>query len=106
MKNADSSVMTKMAIGTGAENPTAGQTGLGASEVARVNLSSTTTSGKSITYVANFPAGTPSTLTGLNEAAIFNASSGGDMLCRTKFAGVVNKDDTDSMAISWTITAS
>lgn len=106
MKDTSNGAMSHMAVGTGTGAPAAGETTLGASEAARVELDSTTVDGQSITYVANFPTNTPNTLTGLNEAAIFNAGSGGIMLCRTKFAGVVNKDTTDSMAISWTITAS
>ena len=105
MKDTSLPAMNHMAIGTSATGTNAGQDAL-LGEVARVDLDSTTVNGTSITYVANFPAGTPNELKGLNEAGIFNSGSGGKMLCRTKFAGVVNKDTTDSMAISWTITAS
>lgn len=41
----------------------------------------------------------------ITEAGIFNASSGGTMLCRTVFP-VVNKGDNDTMTITWTITLS
>ena len=41
----------------------------------------------------------------ITEAGIFNASTGGDMFARTKFA-VVNKGAADSMTITWTITVS
>lgn len=41
----------------------------------------------------------------ITEAGIFNASTGGDMFARTKFA-VVNKGVADSMTITWTITVS
>ena len=105
MKDTTATAMSHMAIGTSASSAAASDTGLG-SESARVALTSSSVSGSTITYIANFPAGTPSSLTGLNEAGIFNASSGGTMLCRTVFAGVVNKDTPDAMAITWAITAS
>jgi hypothetical protein len=41
----------------------------------------------------------------ISEAGIFNASSGGTMLCRTVFP-VVNKQASDTIAITWTITIS
>ena len=41
----------------------------------------------------------------VTEAGIFNASSGGTMLCRTVFA-VVNKGADDGMSITWQITVS
>ena len=105
MADASATAMSHMAVGTGSTAAAAGDTTLG-TESARVALTSSTVSGATVTYVATFPAGTPSTLTALNEAGIFNASSGGTMLCRTVFAGVVNKDTSDAMAITWAITAS
>jgi hypothetical protein len=54
-------------------------------------------------YVASFPAGTGTGA--IVEAGLFNASSGGDMLCRTTFA-VVNKGANDSITITWTVTVS
>ena len=105
LNDASDSVMTHMAVGTGSTAAAAGDTTLG-TESARVALTSSTVSGATITYVATFPAGTPNTLTALNEAGIFNASSGGTMFCRTVFAGVVNKDTSDAMSITWAITAS
>ena len=39
----------------------------------------------------------------ITEAAIFNAATGGTMLCRTVFP-VVNKQDNDTLSITWTIT--
>ena len=41
----------------------------------------------------------------VTEAGIFNAASGGDMLCRTVFS-VVNKAADDTMSVTWTITLS
>ena len=105
LKDATATAMSHMAAGTGSSATSAGDTTLG-TESARVALTSSTVSGETVTYVATFPANTPSTLTALNEAGIFNASSGGTMLCRTVFAGVINKDTSDAMSITWAISAS
>jgi hypothetical protein len=102
MKDATATAMSHMAIGTSTTAAAASQTALG-SESARVALTSTTVSGADVTYVATFPAGTGTAA--ITEAAILNASSGGTMLCRTVFA-VVNKGASDSMTITWVVTAS
>lgn len=73
------------------------------SELARVALTvpGGTVSGAVVTYAASFPANTG---TGsLIEAGIFNANSGGTMLCKTSY-DVVNKAANDSIAITWTVT--
>jgi hypothetical protein len=102
MKDASTSAMSHMAIGTGSTAAAAGNTALG-SEADRNTLTSTTVSGATITYVATFGA---SEGTGaITEAALLNASSSGTMLCRTVFA-VVNKGSQDSMTITWTVTVS
>ena len=94
--------MSHMALGADNTAAAIGDTALG-SELGRVALASDTSSGAIVTYTASFPAGTA---TGANvEAGIFNASSGGTMLCRTVFA-VVNKGVDDAMAITWAITVS
>ena len=59
--------------------------------------------GNAIAYVATWAANDATAA--LTEAGIFDAASGGDMLCRTKF-DVVNKGAADSMTITWTITVS
>ena len=102
MEGTSAAVMSHMAIGTGSTAAAAGNTALG-TESARVALTSTTVTGPAVAYVASFPAGTPATLTGIQEAGIFNASSSGTMLCRTVFS-VVNKDVNDTMSITWTVT--
>lgn len=95
-------VMSNMAIGTGTASPAAGDTTLG-TEAGRVALASGTSSGATVTYTATFPAGTGTGA--ITEAGIFNASSGGTMLCHTTFP-VVNKASGDSIAITWVITVS
>ena len=102
MKDATATAMSHMAIGTGSTAAAAGDTALG-SEAARVALTSTTVSGADITYVATF--GTGVGTAAITEAAVLNASSSGTMLCRTVFA-VVNKGASDSMTVTWTVTAS
>ena len=94
--------MSHMAIGSGTTDPAVGDTAL-QTELGRVSLTSSASSGAVVTYVASFGAGTGTGA--VTEAGILNASSGGTMLCRTEFS-VVNKGADDSMSITWTITVS
>lgn len=97
-----SNVMSHMALGSSSTAAAAGQTALG-SELGRVAISSGTASGTVATYVATFAAGTATGA--VVEAGLFNASSGGTMLCRTVFS-VVNKGADDSMVVTWAVTVS
>ena len=102
MKDTTKAAMSHMAIGTGSTAAAAGNSALG-SEANRQSLTSTTVSGAVVTYVATFG---PGNGTGaITEAGLFNASSSGDMLCRTVFA-VVNKGSSDSMTVTWSVTVS
>ena len=94
--------MTHMAIGSGTNNPAAGDTAL-QTELGRVSLASSSASGAVVTYTATFGAGTGTGA--VTEAGILNASSSGTLLCRTEFNGV-NKGSADSMTITWTVTVS
>ena len=95
-------IPSHMAVGTSNTAATTAQTAL-TTEIGRVVLDSSTRSTNTITYVATFPAGTG---TGsLTEAAILNASSTGDMLCRTNF-NAVNKGAADVIVITWNVTIS
>ena len=94
--------MSHMAVGASSTAAAAGDTALG-SELGRVALTSDSSTGAVVTYVATFPAGTGTGA--VVEAGIFNASSSGTMLCRTVFA-VVNKGADDAMTITWQITVS
>ena len=100
MKDATETAMTPMAIGSGTTDPAPADTALQTS-LGRVALTSTTVTDNSVEYVATFAAGTGTGA--VTEAGIFNASSGGTMLCRTEFA-VINKAAGDSMTITWTVT--
>lgn len=102
MKDASTSAMSHMAIGTGSTAAAAGNAALG-SEADRNSLTSTAVSGTTVTYIATFGAGEGTGA--ITEAGLFNASSSGVMLCRTVFA-VVNKGASDSMTITWTVTVS
>jgi hypothetical protein len=94
--------MSHMAIGSGTTDPVVGNTAL-QTELGRVSLTSSTSTGAVVTYVASFGAGTGTGA--VTEAGILNASSAGTLLCRTEFA-VLNKGADDSLSITWTITVS
>jgi hypothetical protein len=92
--------MSHMGIGTGTTAAAVGDTAL-ETQAGRVSLTSTTVTSNSVAYVATFPAGTGTGA--ITEAGIFNASSGGTMLCRTVFS-VINKGAADTLGITWTVT--
>jgi hypothetical protein len=94
--------MSHMAIGTDATAAVLADTALG-TEIGRVALTSSTSTGAVVTHSATFGAGVGTGA--IVEAGIFNASSGGTMQCRSTFA-VVNKGADDGMSITWTITVS
>lgn len=106
MVGTSKSVMSHMALGSGTTAAAAGQTDLVSILGSREALDSSTIAGdnnEKVVYVATFEAGDATGA--VTEAGIFNASSAGDMLCRTVFA-VVNKQADDTLAITWTITLS
>jgi len=97
MTGTSKSVMSHMA---------ASQTDLVSILGSREALDSTTISGtnnEKVVYVSTFEAGDGTGA--VTEAGLFNASTGGDMLCRTVFS-VVNKAADDTLSITWTITLS
>lgn len=99
-------VMSHMALGSGTTAPAAGQSDLVSMLGSREGLDSTNITGTNnnkVQYEASFEAGDATGA--VTEAGIFNAASGGDMLCRTKF-DVVNKAADDTMSVTWTITLS
>ena len=106
MKDASKSVMSHMGLGSGTTAAAASQTDLVTLLGSREALASTTISGSNnekVVYVSAFEAGDATGA--VTEAGIFNAASGGDMLCRTVFS-VVNKAADDTMSVTWTITLS
>lgn len=104
MKDTTADVMSHMSLGTGTTAAAAADTTL-QTEISggRVTLTSTNVTANQITYIASFAAGVGTGA--VTEAGIFNASSGGTMLCRTVFP-VVNKQSGDSMTVTWTVTVS
>lgn len=93
-------IPSHMAVGSDATAAATGQTALGG-ELGRVVFDSTTRTTNVLTYVATFPAGTGTGA--LTEAAILNAVSTGNMLCRTTFS-TVNKAAGDTIVITWNVT--
>lgn len=98
----DDGPMTHMAVGTSTDAVDLGDTAL-FQELTRQAFDSATRVNNITTFVTTYD---PGVATGaLTEAGIFNASSGGIMLCRTEF-NVVNKAADDTMVITWTVTIS
>ena len=96
--------MTHMAVGTGTTSPASGDTTLDGSELGRVIFDSKVRTANAVTIIATFPAGTGTGT--LNEAGIFDGSSGTELLARVKFGGAVTKGAADSFQVTWTITMS
>lgn len=96
--------ITHMEIGQGTTAPVAANIGIEIpfAPVARVanSVAGGTVSSNTITYTASFPAGTGTGT--VTEAALFNASTGGTMLCRTTFPQI-GKVSTDTLSISWAV---
>jgi len=98
--------MSHMALGSSTTAAAAAQTDLLSMLGSREPIDSTTITGtnnEKIVYVSSFEAGDATGA--VTEAGIFNAATGGDMLCRTTFP-VVNKQSDDTLAITWTLTLS
>jgi hypothetical protein len=92
-------VMTHMAIGTTGTAPAVGDAALGA-QISRVSMGTSTLANNIVTYSATFG---PSDGQGsIVEAGIFNAATGGTMLCRTTFP-VISKDSNEAIVITWNI---
>ena len=96
-------VMTHMGVGAGLVAPDPTNTSLGSVLGARQSLVSVTAVSNVVTYVASFIAGVATGA--IAEAGIFNALTGGIMLCRTQFP-VVTKAAGDSIVITWVVTLS
>jgi hypothetical protein len=102
--DASTAVMSHMAVGedAGIILPLAtSNTDLGAMLDSRVVLTNVSRTNNVITYTAEFVDGVSTGA--IVEAGIFNASTGGDMLCRTTFP-VINKEASDFLTINWNVT--
>ena len=94
-------VMSHMGLGSSSTAAAAGQTALVSQLGSREALDSSTVTGSSVAYVCTFEAGDATGT--ITEAGIFNASSGGTMLCRSVFSSIT-KGANDSLNVTWTIT--
>jgi hypothetical protein len=95
------SPFTNLAVGTSGTAAALGDTTLG-SELARMAFTSASAAANVVTISATFAAGSG---TGAwQEAGLFNASSGGVMFSHVVFA-VVNKGASDTITVTWQITA-
>jgi len=95
--------MSHMGVGIGDSRVLANDTALTTPIGTRVNLLTPTVNGNTISYVGTFLAGNA---TGsISEAGIFNALTGGKMLCKTVFP-TITKIASQSIIISWVITLS
>lgn len=104
MVDANDSVMTHMALGSGTTAAASGDTALGTQIGSRKAFTTATShSGAVVTYTCAFSTGEGTGA--VTEAGIFTAATSGTMLCRTVFS-VVNKDANDTMTITWEITLS
>ena len=100
--NTTTTTMSHVELGTGTTGAAVGNTALETViSGSRTALTSTTVTANAVAYVVTFAAGTGTGA--VTEAGIFNASSGGTMLCRTTFS-VINKAAADTLGITWTIT--
>jgi len=100
----DENEMSHMAIGTGTTAASSSDTAL-ENELDRNALTSRTQGSgaddNDVIYVGDWAAGDGTGA--ITEAGIFNASSGGTMLCRSVFSAK-NKGADDTLKITWTFT--
>ena len=98
--------MSHMALGSGSAAAAVGNTALG-TELGSSRIALTTDGGTVSNATVQYDATWSSShgAYAIEEAGIFNASSGGTMLARTVFA-IINKGTDDTVTISWTITVS
>jgi len=103
MEGTSEAVMSHMGLGSGSTAADAADTDLETQLGSREALDSTTVTDNQVVYIATFESGDA---TGsVREAAVFNASTAGTMLCRTVF-DVVNKAADDTLSVTWSITIS
>lgn len=99
MAGTSAAVMSHMAVGSLGTAPVLANTVLN-TETGRVALGPTTVTGSIVSYSATFG---PNVATGqVVEAGIFNAETGGTMLCHTVFP-VINKDENETIVITWNV---
>ena len=102
MVDGNDAVVSHLAAGSNNTAAAAGDTAL-ASELGRTALTSFTHSTNTFTAVATLAAGTATGA--VVEFGLLNASSGGTLLCRT-VVSTINKGSSDSITVTWVLTAS
>lgn len=90
-----------MAIGTGSSGPTAGDTALGTEVGTRVQGSLTQPTAYTDRLVSTFAAGNGTAT--ITEAGRLNASSTGNLFCRSVFTGIA-KGSGDSLTVTYDVT--
>ena len=105
MEGVTKDVITHMAVGDDGTAPSGGDTDLVSMLGSRLvldstNIVTTAVANDTIQYICTFGEGVSTG--GLEEAAIFNAAAGGDMLSRIAFP-VKNKGALDVSVITWKI---
>jgi hypothetical protein len=89
------------AVGSGTTTPADTDTALEA-ETGRLQVTQRSRSGNQLVYSTFFSA---SDANGdWNECGLFNADSGGTMLCRALFSATIAKDSTKTVTVDWIIT--
>jgi len=92
-----------IAIGTDNTAPAASQTALGNEVMRQQGTYSHTTGTKEFTVTTTFDFAAAYSIW---ESGLFNAASGGTMLCRGVLDSAVNVESGDSLQVTWTITFS
>ena len=92
---------THFGYGTGTNAVTAGDTAL-QTQVARDTLTSKTSNAQQQVFTYYLGSATANGNT-LGEAGIFNAASGGTMLCRVKLSPTIVKTASIAVTFTWTI---
>lgn len=107
MTEATTTLMDYMALGTSNSDATnAARTTLVAETSGNGYTRASITSSSNLavaTFAATFGGTNPNAEVAIQEAGIFDATTSGNMLCRTTFP-VVTKQAGDSLTITWTIT--
>jgi hypothetical protein len=89
------------AVGSGTTAPAETDTALEA-EIGRVEVTQRSRTGSQVFYSTFF--GSADCNGTWNECGLFNAQSGGTMLCRALFSATIEKDSTKTVTVDWTIT--
>lgn len=103
MVSSSDAAMSHMGVGSNSSTPTSADSSLQAQVGTRASLDITNASGATVVYRGVF--GSSQSVGTLREAGIFNAASGGTMLCRAVFPAIEKSSD-DTLVIRWTISIS